>query len=271
MSLQNKTITFIGAGNMAEAFIRGLLAKQVVAPRQVIAADVRPDRLELLRRQFSIHTESDNAAAARQADVVVLAVKPQQMSTALATLGTQPATLIISIAAGITTARLECELGGRARVIRVMPNMPALVGVGAAALCAGQFALPEDLQTATEILQAVGIVVPVEEKDLDAVTALSGSGPAYVFLVTEALIQAGTAAGLAPAIARRLAIQTVAGAGRLLAESTAEPAELRRQVTSPGGTTEAAVAVLLERQLPEIFREAVVAAVRRSRELSGAK
>lgn len=271
MSLQNKTITFIGAGNMAEAFIRGLLAKQVIAPQQIIATDVRPDRLELLRRQFNILTESDNAAAVRQADIVVLAVKPQQMSAALATLSARPATLIISIAAGITTDRLERELGGQARVIRVMPNTPALVGAGAAALCAGKFALLEDLQTATAILAAVGIVVPVEEKDLDAVTALSGSGPAYVFLVAEALIQAGISAGLTPAIARRLAIQTVAGAGRLLAESTAEPAELRRQVTSPGGTTEAAVAVLLERQLPGIFREAVTAAARRSRELSGAK
>ena len=271
MSLQNKTIAFIGAGNMAEAFIRGLLAKLVVAPRQIIATDVRLDRLESLRRQFNIRTESDNAAAVRQADVVVLAVKPQQMSAALATLGVPPATLIISIAAGITTARLERELGGPARVIRVMPNTPALVGAGAAALCAGKFAVPEDLQTATAILQAVGIVVPVEEKDLDAVTALSGSGPAYVFLVAEALIQAGIAAGLTPAIAHRLAIQTVAGAGRLLAESAAEPAKLRRQVTSPGGTTEAAVAVLLERKLPEIFLEAVTAAARRSRELSNAK
>lgn len=271
MSLQNKTLAFIGAGNMAEAFIRGLLAKQVVAPRQIIATDVRPDRLDQLRQQFKIRIESANAAAARQADVIVLAVKPQQMSGALATLGAQPGTLIISIAAGITTARLERELGGCARVIRVMPNTPALVGAGAAALCAGQFALPEDVQTATEILQAVGIVVPVAEPDLDAVTALSGSGPAYVFLVAEALIQAGVAAGLAPAVARQLAIQTVAGAGRLLAESAAEPADLRRQVTSPGGTTEAAVAVLLARQLPEMFREAVAAATRRSRELSSAK
>lgn len=271
MSLQNKTLAFIGAGNMAEAFIRGLLAKQVVSPSQIIAADVRLDRLEQLRRQFNIHTESDNGAAAQQADVIVLAVKPQQMSTALVTLGARPAPLIISIAAGITTARLERELGGQPRIIRVMPNTPALIGAGAAALCAGQFALPEDLQTATEILQAVGIVVPVEEKDIDAVTALSGSGPAYVFLVAEALIQAGIATGLAPAIARRLAIQTVAGAGRLLAESTTEPAELRRQVTSPGGTTEAAVAVMLDRQLPAIFREAVAAAARRSRELAGAK
>ena len=271
MSLQNKTLAFIGAGNMAEAFIRGLLAKQAVTPRQIIATDVRPDRLDQLRRQFNIRTEPDNTTAARQADVIMLAVKPQQMSAALATLGARPAALIISIAAGITTARLEHELGGQARVIRVMPNTPALVGAGAAALCAGQYALPDDRQTATAILQAVGIVVAVAEPDLDAVTALSGSGPAYVFLMAEALIQAGIAAGLTPVVARQLAIQTVAGAGRLLAESTAEPAELRRQVTSPGGTTEAAVAVLLERQLPEIFREAVAAAAQRSRELARAK
>ena len=271
MSLQNKIIGFIGAGNMAEALIRGLLVNKVVQPQQIIATDVRSERRAALQHQFGIRTESDNAATAQHADIIVLAVKPQQMSAVLATLRPAPATLIISIAAGIPTARIERELTGSVRVIRVMPNTPALVGAGAAALCAGKFALPEDLQAAKTLLQAVGIVVPVDESQLDAVTALSGSGPAYIFLVTEALIKAGIAAGLAPAVARQLTIQTVFGAALLLRESQEDAAELRRKVTSPGGTTEAAIGVMLGHNLPEIFREAVAAAARRGHELSGTK
>jgi len=271
MSLKNKTIVFIGAGNMAEALIRGLLVNQVASPQQIIATDVRPDRLAALQKQFGIRIESDNAQAARAADLIVLAVKPQQMSAVLATLRPGPQTLIISIAAGITTTRIEQELGGSIRVIRVMPNTPALVGAGAAAVCAGRFALPEDSLAAETLLRAVGIVVTVEERLLDAVTALSGSGPAYIFLVTEALIKAGIEAGLPPEVARRLTIQTVFGSALLLRESSEDAAELRRKVTSPGGTTEAAIRVMVARNLPEIFQEAVAAAAQRGRELSGAK
>ena len=271
MSLQNKTIVFIGAGNMAEALIRGLLVNQVVPPHQIIATDVRPERLDSLHKQFGIRTNSDNAVATQQADIIVLAVKPQQMSAVLATIKPGAATLIISIAAGITTARIERELATSARVIRVMPNTPALVGAGAAALSAGRLALPEDLLAAETLLQAVGIVVPVDEQHLDAVTALSGSGPAYIFLVTEALINAGIAEGLTPDVARRLTIQTVFGAALLLRESSEDPAELRRKVTSPGGTTEAAIRVMLARHLPDIFQEAIAAAAQRGRELSGTK
>ena len=269
MSLKNKTIVFIGAGNMAEALIRGLLVNQVVLPQQIIATDVRSDRLASLQKLFGIRTEPDNTQAARQADLIVLAVKPQQMSAVLATIHPGPTTLIISIAAGITTARIEQELGSAVRVIRVMPNTPALVGAGAAALCAGRFALPEDSLAAETLLRAVGIVVTVEERLLDAVTALSGSGPAYIFLVTEALITAGIAAGLPAEVARRLTIQTVFGSALLLRESTEDAVELRRKVTSPGGTTEAAIQVMLARNLPEIFQEAVAAAAQRGRELSG--
>ena len=269
MNLKNKTIIFIGAGNMAEALIRGLLANQIVAPQQIIAIDVRPDRLASLHQTLSIRTDSDNANAVRQADVIVLAVKPQQMSAVLATIKPQPTALIVSIAAGIPTHRIEKELGGKPHVIRVMPNTPALVGAGAAALCRGQFAGPEDSQIAEMILQAVGIVVPVDEKHLDAVTALSGSGPAYIFLVAEAMIQAGIAEGLAPEVARKLAIQTVFGAALLLRDSSEAPAELRQKVTSPGGTTEDAIRVMLEQKLPEIFWEAVTAATKRSQQLAG--
>jgi pyrroline-5-carboxylate reductase len=177
--------------------------------------------------------------------------------------------LYISIAAGVTTARIESELGGKARVVRVMPNTPALVGAGAAALAKGAHATGDDLATAELILGAVGIVVRVEERFIDAVTALSGSGPAYIFFVTEAMIKAGVAAGLDEALARKLAVQTVYGAAKLLVESGEDPEALRRKVTSPGGTTEAALKVMSERKLAEIFTEAIKAAEKRSRELSG--
>jgi pyrroline-5-carboxylate reductase len=159
-------------------------------------------------------------------------------------------------------------LGGNVRVVRAMPNTPALVGAGAAGLCRGASATEDDLAAAEAILRAVGITVRVEERLLDAVTALSGSGPAYVFYVAEALIKGGIEAGLRPELARQLALQTVAGAARLMTESGEEPAELRRKVTSPGGTTEAALQVMSDRKLTEILVEAMRAAERRSRELA---
>lgn len=265
MTLKNKTLAFIGAGNMGEALIQGLLAAKVVTPQQIIANDVRADRLEQLTRKFGIRTTRDIP----QADIFLLAVKPQQMGEALAGLRASPGALFISIAAGVTTDRIERELGGKPRVIRVMPNTPALVGAGAAALCRGAHATEADLATAEAILGAVGITVRVEEKLLDAVTALSGSGPAYVFLVAEAMTKAGIAAGLSEDVSKKLTIQTVFGAARMLVETGEAPDSLRRKVTSPGGTTEAALKVLSNRKLVEIFVEAIQAAARRSEELSG--
>jgi len=271
MSLKNKTIAFLGAGNMGEALIRGLLTAKTVMPSQIIATDVRPERLGDLAKTFGVRTTDDNARAITDADIVLLAVKPQQMSTVLAPLKSAATVrkLFISIAAGVTTARIEGELGGKARVVRVMPNTPALVGAGAAALAKGAFATDNDLATAESILGAVGITVRVEERFIDAVTALSGSGPAYVFYVTEAMIKAGVAVGLDEALAKKLAIQTVYGAAKLLVESGEEPESLRHKVTSRGGTTEAALKVMSERELVEIFGEAIKAAEQRSRELSG--
>ena len=271
MNLQNKTIAFIGAGNMGEALIRGLLAAKAITPAQIIATDVRAERREYFIKSFGVRASADNAMAVKAADIVLLAVKPQQMNEVLAgfksvSAGSQ---LVISIAAGVTTARIERELGGKTRVVRVMPNTPALVGAGAAALAKGAHATNEDLTTAEEILGTVGITVRTDEHLMDAVTALSGSGPAYVFYVTEAMIKAGIAAGLDEVLAKKLAIQTIYGAAKLLVESGESPELLRRKVTSPGGTTEAALKVMGDRKLMEIFAEAIRAAANRSKELSG--
>ena len=269
MSSLNKTIAFIGAGNMGEALIRGLLERQAVTPSQIFAADISEERLRYFEGKFGIRVTTDNAQAAGAAEIVLLAVKPQQMSDVLSKLKPKSSALIISIAAGISTSRIEKEIGGKARVIRVMPNTPALIGAGAAALSRGAHATEADLQTAETILGAVGITVRTDERFLDAITALSGSGPAYVFRVTEAMIEAGVEAGLSPALARKLAIQTVYGAAKLMHDSGEDPVELRRKVTSPGGTTEAALKVMNDRQLAQIFADAIVAATQRSRELSG--
>jgi pyrroline-5-carboxylate reductase len=273
MTLNNKTIAFIGAGNMAEALIRGLLKAGTFTPQQIVATDVRTERLDFLRRNFGVGVTKDNAAAVAEASIVVLAVKPQQMGAVLAGVrGKMSADkLAISIAAGVPTVRIESELGGKARVVRVMPNMPALVGAGVAALAKGAHATEEDLETTEAILGAVGVTVRIEEKLLDAVTALSGSGPAYVFYLAEAMIKAGMAAGLSEDIAGKLTIQTIYGAGKMLKDSKEAPAVLRKNVTSPGGTTEAALKVMNDRKLVEIFAEAIKAAAHKSGELSGPK
>jgi pyrroline-5-carboxylate reductase len=277
MTLNNKTIAFIGAGNMAEALIRGLIKAGIFSPQRIIATDVRADRLDFFRQNFGVRVTDNNVTAVAEANIVVLAVKPQHVSAVLAGVrGKMSADkLIISIAAGVPTARIESELApknsgvdGKARVVRVMPNTPALAGAGASALAKGTHATEEDLGTAEAILGAVGITVRVEERFMDAVTALSGSGPAYVFYTTEAMIKAGVTAGLDEALAKKLAIQTVYGAAKLLVESGESPELLRRKVTSPGGTTEAALKVMSERKLMGIFAEAVKAAEKRSRELS---
>jgi pyrroline-5-carboxylate reductase len=271
MSLKNKTLAFIGAGNMSEALIRGLLAAKAVSPRQLIATDVRAERREFFEKTFGVLVTADNGEAARAADIVVLAVKPQQMSEVLAGLRQHltNSKLVVSIAAGVTTSRIERDLGSGMRVVRVMPNTPALIGAGAAALAKGQSATDDDLATAETILGAVGITARIEEKLLDAVTALSGSGPAYIFYITEAMIKAGVEAGLPEDMAKKLALQTVLGAARLMSEGGDPPDVLRKNVTSPGGTTEAALKLMTDKKLVDIFVEAIKAAARRSQELSG--
>lgn len=265
-------IVFIGAGNMAEALVRGLLAAGVARAEEVWVTDIAPVRLEHFRTRYGVGGGSDNAAAARMADTLVLAVKPQQLAAVCAELAGALARdpLVISIAAGIPTARIEQWLGGAARVVRAMPNTPALIGAGVTAIAPGRHATDADLDRAQHLLGAAGTVVRVPESAMDAVTAVSGSGPAYVFYLAEAMREAAARLGLAPEVADALVRRTILGAGRLLeAEAATPPEELRRRVTSKGGTTEAAIGALEERRVREAFVAAIAAAAARAKELSG--
>lgn len=268
--LHNKRIVFLGAGNMAEALVKGLIRSRVVRPGQLFVTDVRPERLAYFRKHFRVQGGEDNAAAAATADVLVLAVKPQQLADLLKTIASHVPrrVLMLSLAAGFRTARIESLLPQGVRVVRAMPNTPALVGAGMAAICGGRYARPADFADAEAILGAVGQVVRVNEADMDAVTALSGSGPAYVFYFAEAMLRAARAMRLSQRTARTLIEQTFQGAARLMAETGEDPAVLRERVTSKGGTTAAALGVLTEAGVGEALERAVLAAQRRSRELS---
>lgn len=269
MSIMESKVVFIGAGNMAEAIVSGMVGAEFCEPPKIVMTDIRPDRLASLEQEYGISTTTDNAVV-KNAEIVVLAVKPQVLPEVLA--GIAPVlrkeTLVISIAAGIPTAKIEAALGGEYRVVRVMPNTPALVGQGASAIAAGAFADDVDLDVAEEILNCVGITVRVAEKDIDAVTALSGSGPAYIFYLLEGMLAASEKMGLDPDVARQLALKTVAGSARLMADSGEEASALRTKVTSKGGTTAAACQVLDENGVKDAIVSALQAAKARSEELS---
>jgi len=264
-------LAFIGGGNMASALIAGVLGGVGRAPDSVAATDVRPDALHELAHKHGIRTFATNAEACGWADVIVVAVKPQVMPSVLREI-TGPATqgkLVISIAAGLSIARISELLGGHARVVRAMPNTPALVGAGATAIAAGPGALATDLDVAEALLSTTGLVVRTDEKLMDAVTGLSGSGPAYAFIAIEALSDAGVRAGLSREVAIRLAAQTLLGAAKLVLESGEHPAKLKDMVTSPAGTTIAGVAALEAAGFRHALMSAVAAAVARSKELAG--
>ncbi|MEM7053557.1 MAG: pyrroline-5-carboxylate reductase [Pseudomonadota bacterium] len=264
------SITFIGAGNMAQALIGGLLRNHHPASR-LIAADPSADIREHIQGQFSIRTLADNAKAVAQADAVVLAVKPQIMDRVLESISDtiEPQALVISVAAGIPVQRLKEKLGAEFGIVRVMPNTPALIGFGATGLFADRGCNQAQRELAIDIFHAVGEVARIEDESLmDAVTAVSGSGPAYFFALTEALTEAGINAGLPVETARLLAQQTAAGAGAMLSQPGADAATLRERVTSPGGTTAAALDAFAKRDLTTVVAEAVEAAISRGRELA---
>ena len=261
-------IVFIGAGNMAEAIVAGIVKQRVVEPADVCVTDVNEERLDHFAEQYGVGRTSDNASAAAQADVVVLSVKPQifpdvwpEIERAL-----KPDALVVSIMAGIPSAKIAN--GKPIRVVRVMPNTPSLVGEGAAGIAAGERATQADLDMAEKILGAVGVAVVVEEREIDAVTALSGSGPAYVFYLLESMLAAADEMGLEKGISRDLALSTVIGAAKLMKESGEDAAELRAKVTSKGGTTHAAISTMEERGVKESVIAAMKAAQARSVELA---
>lgn len=265
---QTGRIGFIGGGNMAEAFLKGLI-KGGTPANELVVAEPAPARRSYLASTYGVTTTGDNLEVLQGADIIILAIKPQIAESVVSGLATSftDKKLLISILAGVATGTLEGFLGGSPRVVRAMPNTPALVGSGATGLCRGRYAKSEDLTCAQELFATFGIACLVTEEQLDAVTGLSGSGPAYIFTVIEALADGGVQEGLPRETALALAIQTVLGAAQLVKESGEHPAQLRDKVCSPGGTTIAAVKVLEEKGLRASLMAAVSAAARRSREL----
>lgn len=265
-------LTFIGGGNMAGSLVGGLISDGW-DPARIRVADADPGQRERMAARHQVATTPDNAAAVSDADVVVLAVKPQIMQDVAGDLSAalaQQQPLVISIAAGIREATLRDWLGENTAIVRAMPNTPALVQSGATALYANTRVTDQQRSLAESILRAVGLVIWVEDEDLmDAVTALSGSGPAYFFLFMEAMQTAGTELGLPADTARLLTLQTAFGAARMALESPEDAGTLRRHVTSPGGTTEAAINILQQGELEDLVRRALQGAARRSKELAG--
>jgi pyrroline-5-carboxylate reductase len=266
-----RSLMLVGGGRMGEALLGGLISKGWAPAEEIVVIEpVEARRKELAARYQGIALHAgvpDAGKAGAVPDGAVLAVKPVDAEAASRALAQLRLARVLSIAAGVTTAALQGWLGEPTAVVRAMPNTPALVGEGAAAVAGGSSAGPEDLEWARGILEAVGTVVTVSEAALDAVTGLSGSGPAYVFLVAEALIDAGVLVGLSRPVARQLAVQTLLGSARMLAETGEEPSTLRAQVTSPGGTTAAGLRALESAGVRAAILEAVAAATERSRQL----
>lgn len=264
------TLAIFGAGVMGETLLSGLLRAGRPADDLVIT-ERRPERIQELRERYAGVRILDNIEAAEMADVLVLVVKPQDMAGLLDEIAehVRPGNLVVSLAAGITTHFLESHLPGGSSVVRVMPNTPALVDQGMAALSSGQHCTPEHMLEAMTLLQSCGRAIEVPEKYQDAVTAISGSGPAYVFYVIEAMIEAGVVLGLPRATATELVVQTLFGAATMIKETGQHPTVLREQVTSPGGTTAAALRQLDDHKVRAAFITAMEAAAARSAELSG--
>ena len=265
----NLTVGFIGAGRMATALAQGLISSGFVSADQVVATDVVPAALDSFAEQTAARVVASTSAVVNASDVVFLAVKPQQMPQVLSGLSTllEERHLIISIAAGVPLAVYESALGRNRRIIRVMPNTPCLVGACAAGFSTGGAATPEDSKLVETMLSTVGIAVQVDEKLLDAVTGLSGSGPAYVYQIIEALSDGAVRVGLPRDIATKLAAQTLLGASRMVLETGQHPGELKDAVTSPGGTTIAGIHALEAGGLRGTLMNAVQAATERSKEL----
>jgi len=269
--MKKETIAIIGAGNMGVSLLQGLLADGT-PPQQIWLADPDARRLTQLEQQFHVHVTDNNEVAIKSASVVILAVKPQIIANVAQQLSASiqlHRPLVLSVAAGVREDNLKQWLGEGVAIVRCMPNTPALIRCGAAALHANQSVSPKQRDLAETILRAVGIVVWLaDENQMDAVTALSGSGPAYFFLLLEILQQVGEKLGLSADTAKLLSLQTALGAAKMALETSDSVGALRHKVTSPGGTTEAAIRVLEDGNIRELFTSALQAATKRSTELS---
>ncbi|WP_134080797.1 pyrroline-5-carboxylate reductase [Thiohalophilus thiocyanatoxydans] len=268
--MKNATIGFIGGGNMARSLIGGLCQSDL-PPASLHVSEPDETRRQALQDDFGISVHADNQALVDACEVVVLAVKPQQLKAVITALQSRAddGKLYLTIAAGIRTDSLQQWLGGERSIVRAMPNTPALVQSGATGLYANRHVTETQKGLAESILRAVGLTVWVtEEAQMDAVTALSGSGPAYFFMVMEMMEQAAVKLGLPTETARLLTLQTAFGAARLALEIEEDPAQLRRNVTSPGGTTEQAIQALADHDIQQMFEQALQAAHDRARELA---
>jgi pyrroline-5-carboxylate reductase len=265
----DKFIGFVGCGNMAEALVRGLLRGGHCDANRVGGSGPRPERMEELVKRYSIFTSTSNVELVERAEIVVLSVKPQIMRGVLDEIADKlrPDALVVSIAAGVPIAAIEGRLKAGMRVVRAMPNTPALVDAAATAISRGGHATASDLADAKRIFDAVGLTVILDEQQLDAVTGLSGSGPAYIFLILEALADAGVKVGLSRRTAQLLAAQTMLGAAKMLMETNEHPGKLKDMVTSPGGTAITGLHTLEHGGLRTTLIDAVEAATRRSHEL----
>jgi len=268
MHVEDIRLGIIGGGMMAHSIVQGLLAAKLLAPERIVVSDLSSERCALLEKSCNVATTSDNLEVVRQSTAVLLAVKPQNMAGILSEIQpvSSPDTLYVSIAAGVTTSALYAGLG-TGRIIRVMPNTAAQVQASATAICRGPNATEDDLHAVLKLFNALGAAVVVDEALMDAVTGLSGSGPAYIYLIIEALADAGVRNGLARATALQLAAQTCVGAAKMVLETGEHPGVLKDQVTSPGGTTINGLYRLEKRGVRSALIDAVNAAVARSKEL----
>ncbi len=267
--LDNQNIAIIGAGNIAEALVSGLLMGKVVRPSQIFATDVSDQRLQHFKRRYGVRIGSNNAEAAKWADIVILSVKPQVLDEVMAglKLPTRSKPFIISVAAGVPIAKIQAGLHTKACIIRVMPNTPSIVLEGATALAGGPGVSPQQMDMGKAIFEAVGKVVVVDESHIDTITGLSGGGPAYVCVFIEALADGGVKMGLPRSVAQLFAAQTVLGTAKMVLESGEHPGVLKDRVASPGGTTIAGLHSLEEGKFRGTVINAVQSATLRSREL----
>jgi len=269
--LKGKQLAIIGGGKMGSVIAQGLISKKLLSVNELQVTDVDAARLNYLRSELNLRAAADNKTAAKNADIIILSVKPQTIAATLREISSEIDTskVVISVAAGITTYFIEKSLPAGARVLRVMPNVAALVGEGAAAVARGRAATSADAQLTVDIFKSVGQAMEVDEKLMDAVTGLSGSGPAYCLVMIEAMADAGVQMGLSRDAALKLAAQTMLGAAALCLQSEQHPAQIKDMVTSPGGTTAAGLKALEEGKFRATLMSAVEAATKRSKELAG--